>query len=125
MTRVLLWLGMKHVSLLSQLSGQDGTALLHKLQLIASMLLNKNAVSCALNTTPETEARLTTEAGRFFGRFYGSPIEHAPAGSGRSSGDFAQAADQKLHHVVSFPINFTAMSVPTVPYAHADYAPLR
>jgi hypothetical protein len=117
---------MKHVSLLSRLSGEDGTALLHKLQLIASMLLNKNAISCALNTLPETEGRLTTEAARFFARFYGSTSAHVPAGSGRSAGgDFQQLTDQKLHHIVSFPINFTAMSVPTVPYTHVDYAPLR
>ncbi len=36
-----------------------------------------------------------------------------------------QVSEQKLHHIVSFPINFTAMSVPTVPYTHPDFAPLR
>jgi hypothetical protein len=85
---------MKHVSLVSQLASQDGTALLHKLQLLASMLLNKNAISCALNTLPESEARLTTEAGRFFSRFYGSASStaHVPAGSGRHTSDeFHQA----------------------------------
>jgi hypothetical protein len=84
---------MKHVSLVSQLASQDGTALLHKLQLLASMLLNKNAISCALNTLPESEARLTTEAGRFFSRFYGSAgTAHVPAGSGRPTSDeFHQA----------------------------------
>jgi len=30
-----------------------------------------------------------------------------------------------MHHVVPFPINFTAQSVPTVPYTHEDAAPLR
>jgi hypothetical protein len=79
---------MKHVSLVSQLASQDGTALLHKLQLLASMLLNKNAISCALNTLPESEARLTTEAGRFFSRFYGSAgTAHVPAGSGTHTSD--------------------------------------
>lgn len=33
--------------------------------------------------------------------------------------------DAKIHHVVPFPINFTAQSLPTVPYTHPDAAPLR
>ncbi len=123
---------MKHVSLLSQLatSHQNGgdAALLHKLQLIAGLVLNRTAISCALNTTPQTESRLTVEADRFLGRFFGGRhVEEVPVGIGGSSrgSGFSQLAEQKLHHVVAFPINFTAMSVPTVPFAHADYAPLR
>lgn len=121
--------GMKHVSLISQLSGQGdcGAALLPKLRQLATMLLNSRApISVALNTTAQAEERLTAEAARFLGSFYGGQaVPQVPAGSGRGGRSFVQPADEKLHHVVSFPINFTAMSVPTVPFAHHDYAPLR
>jgi hypothetical protein len=101
---------MKHVSLVSQLASQDGTALLHKLQLLASMLLNKNAISCALNTLPESEARLTTEAGRFFSRFYGNAgsTAHVPAGSGRPTSDEFHQAKKTMYNTNRRPKNLSA-----------------
>jgi len=42
----------------------------------------------------------------------------------KSSGEFG-AASLAQHFVTSFPINFTSMAVPTVPYTHPDHAPLK
>lgn len=113
--------GMTHLNLLNRLSQEDVTKLVKKLQIIAGLVLNKKKMKVALNTSqPElfakaTEVFLNETEGQFDLDLGGQTSE---------SLDF-KAETQSQHFVTPFPINFTSLSVPTVPYSHPDHAPLK
>jgi len=112
--------GMDYVNLLSALSKQDGTEILKKFKQLATILLNKNSMKIALNMTEECGDTFLKSTENFLG---GLPGECSSIKSTQVS-NFSPT-DAKIHHVIPFPINFTAQSHSTVPYTHPDAAPLR
>jgi len=112
--------GMDFVNLLSSLAKQDGNMILQKFQDLAKILLNKNSMKVALNMTEECNDSFLKSTEKF--------LENLPGNSGSiqniKATDFKKT-DAKIHHVVPFPINFTAQSIATVPYTHPDSAALR
>lgn len=112
--------GMTHLHLLNRLAQEDAERLVPKLQRIAATVLGgKAAARVALNSSnpealvPEVEAFLDAVG----------TVGHSDFAT-KSSGEFG-AASLAQHFVTSFPINFTSMAVPTVPYTHPDHAPLK
>jgi len=119
-----MYSGMQHVNLLSKLSMQDGVVLMTKLKTLASLLLNKNCIKVALNTVPESRDQLVKGTESFLSHLSGT-CPASMSGIPSNKNTIFQTENRKMHHVVPFPINFTAQSVPTVPYTHEDAAPLR
>lgn len=111
--------GMEHVNHVARLSTQDGHGLLEKLRALAARVLNRNCINIALNSMPSTEQRLISGTQNFLAEVPGSwsPANSIPR-------DF-QSCEAKTHHVVPFPINFTAQAFPTVPFTHPDAAKLK
>lgn len=115
-----LYSGMEHVNLLSQLSGQDGTELLHRFRRLAALLLNKDRMKIALNTGAGTQEALIKGTETFLSNISGTCADMV-----ETDQEGFKVESRKVHHVVPFPINFTAQAIPTVPYTHPDSAPLR
>jgi Zn-dependent M16 (insulinase) family peptidase len=115
--------GMQYVNFLSTLATQDGSQVLAKFRQIAKLLLNKNSMKVALNMTSDCRDKLEKSTDSFLSSL---PTQNNASQNilFKQASKF-EARDDKIHHVVPFPINFTAQSVPTVPYTHQDSAPLR
>ena len=113
--------GINNLRRLSRLAQQeDLTSVVSKLQEIAKCLLNKNHMKIALNTTPQhsdifkssTETFLTTLPGKFNSLDMTDLSTFSPS-------------SRKLYYSTPFPVHFCSTSLPTVPYLHQDFAPLR
>eukprot|EP00088_Acartia_fossae_P057236 TRINITY_DN6675_c0_g1_i1.p1 TRINITY_DN6675_c0_g1~~TRINITY_DN6675_c0_g1_i1.p1 ORF type:complete len:1010 (+),score=221.54 TRINITY_DN6675_c0_g1_i1:31-3060(+) len=115
-----MYSGMDYVNLMSALSTQDGNAILAKFQALYKILMNKNSMKVALNMTGECKDQFLKSTDTFLAAL---PGQTHPIKSTQASNFVAR--EDKIHHVVPFPINFTAQSVATVPYTHPDAAPLR
>jgi len=111
--------GITHVNNLSSLSSQDGKKTAEKLAELAKLLLNKNNIKLALNCTAETANTLIQGADTFLSSLPGSCGSQLPP----HPLDFAPTA-MNQHYITPFPVNFTSLSCPTVPYSHPDHAPL-
>ena len=120
--------GMSHVQLLSKLSQGDVTDLVAKLKMISTLVLTKNRMKCALNTSDPDKLLAGTE--RFMNKIGGEydnfswGVKFDPVFSSKTDDLFKPQSSQQ-HYVTPFPINFTSLSIPTVNYSHPDYAPLR
>jgi len=120
--------GMSHVQLLSKLSQGDVSQLVAKLKMIATLVLNKNRMKCALNTSNTTglmngtEGFLNKIGGEYQNFSWG--VKFDTEFSSKTDDQFRPSSSQQ-HYVTPFPINFTSLSLPTVNYTHPDYAPLR
>jgi len=115
-----MYSGMQSVNLLSQLSKQDGGDLREKFKALSGILLNKNCMKVALNTVPDSADTLLKSTETFLSGLPGTCAEMQYVEENQF-----RMEESKLHHVVPFPINFTAQSLPTVPYTHPDFAQLR
>lgn len=111
--------GMTHINLLSKLAKQDVMGLTAKLKKIASLVLNRNRIKVALNTANSDQFIHATEG--FLNNIDGQ-YENAPW-LGKSQG--LSLGSKQQHYVTPFPINFTSLAVPTVPYSDPDHATLR
>jgi len=118
-----MYTGMQHVNFLSKLATQDGSEILAKFRQLSSILLNKNSMTVALNTVQGSSETLVNTTDQFLTSLTGSPT--VAGADSYVTADTFEASNRKLHHVVPFPINFTAQSVATVPFTHPDAAPLR
>lgn len=116
--------GMTHINLLSKLAKEDVFSVTKKLQTIAGLLLNKNRMKIALNSSDSerllqgTESFLSGVSGP--GESLSTNWEVQSNVTGKSG-----AKSVQQHYVTPFPINFTSLAVPTVPYSHQDFAALR
>lgn len=120
--------GMSHVQLLSKLSQGDVSELVKKLKMIATLVLNKNRMKCALNTSNTdglmkgTEGFLNKIGGEYQNFSWGVKLD--TEFSSKTDDQFKPSSNQQ-HYVTPYPINYTSLSIPTVNYTHPDYAPLR
>ena len=113
--------GMTHLNLLNKLSQEDVGGLVQKLRRIAGLVLNKGGMRVALNTSQPDQFSRATES--FLAGL--ERVEGAGASLGTLEGGHFQAESLSQHYITPFPINFTSMAVPTVPYTHPDHTALK
>lgn len=93
--------------------------ILQHIQSISSHVLRKDKIRCALNMSAESDAphRLESFLQSIPGDFISQP--------GQTSHALNVSGVHKVSHVLPFPVNFTAKSVPAVPFLHKDYVALK
>ena len=112
-----LFSGMSHLNLLKKLSQEDAEVIAKKLQRIAGIVLSKGGMRVALNTSSPEHFVKATES---FLLNLGGKAE-----AGQDVSDSFLATTQYQHYVTPFPVNFTSLSIPTVPYSSPESAPLK
>ena len=110
--------GMTHLNLLNKLSQDEVGGLVQKLRRIASLVLNKDGMRVALNTSQPDQFSRATES-------FLAGLEGAGGSLGALEEGHFKAGSLSQHYITPFPINFTSMAVPTVPYTHPDHPALK
>ncbi|XP_041468049.1 presequence protease, mitochondrial-like isoform X1 [Lytechinus variegatus] len=115
--------GMTQVSFLKGLAESENLdPVLANLRTIASLVLNKTNMRCALNSSPEGMDEATNQLMRFLDSLPGSPIGdnlHLTEVS-----DFSPL-EERTHYELPFPVNYMSHAVCGVPYTHQDFPKLR
>ncbi|XP_067002976.2 presequence protease, mitochondrial isoform X1 [Anabrus simplex] len=114
--------GLSHVGKMREIAQMsDLSPVLNQMQEIASLVLNKKHMRCAINLSHENEADILKKIEVFFSSLPGSVeksfIQTKVAGK--------VSVPAAVHHVLPIPVNFTAKSLCAVSYRHPDFAPLR
>jgi Zn-dependent M16 (insulinase) family peptidase len=113
--------GMVALKRLQELAKLDDlTGVAGKLRSLADIVMTKNRMKVALNTTEQFGDRMLEATSNFAGSVRGDFSAFEPS----DKTDF-KAATLKQYFSTPFPVNYCSMSLPTVPYAHSDFAPLR
>lgn len=94
------------------------------LQSIAKEILNKRHLRLAVNLSPDNYDSILSSTESFINSLHGSAKVSFIKSTDLSGVD--RIKKKGIHHQLSqFPISYTGKSVPTVPYIHEDFAPLR
>lgn len=113
--------GIEHIEFVRQLQQRSSAAdIMNELAEIARILFSQGPLKCALNTSEPLRDRFLEEYTRFIGCL--KTTAAAPTDDWLPS---KLLPSSNVHNVMNIPVNYCAKSLPTVPYAHADYAALR
>jgi Zn-dependent M16 (insulinase) family peptidase len=111
--------GMTHLRHLTKLSQGEAVGLARQLARIAELVLGRESMRLALNTGRPEELTRAAEG------LLGTLGAEGCRPFGTEVLGFQQPETVSQHYVTPFPINFTSLSVPTVPYSSPDHAPLK
>lgn len=111
--------GLTYIKKMKEIANtEDLSPTLENIKKIASLILNKNRIRCALNLSPENEVafdNLQKFLSRIPGNYQG----------GVKSIEKIDTLPSNYHHVLPFGVNYVAKAVPAVPYTHSDFPILR
>lgn len=96
---------------------------LSALRSIAKEILNKGHLRLAINLSPDNYDSILSNTESFINSLPGSAKVSFIKSTDSSSIDTVKKSG--IHHQLALPISFTGKSVPSVPYIHQDFAPLR
>ncbi|KAK7070004.1 Presequence protease, mitochondrial [Halocaridina rubra] len=117
------WSGLTALKHLKQWSEMEDLApVLEQLRDLAKLLLSKQYMRVAVNTTDEYHDKSLNTFERFFNQLNGTPKQHSPVTSIPS--DFTSHT-LRCHQVFPFPVNFASKAYAGVSYAHPDSGALR
>ncbi|XP_792865.3 presequence protease, mitochondrial [Strongylocentrotus purpuratus] len=115
--------GMTQVSFLKGLAEKENLdPVLAHLQTIASLVLNKTNMRCAVNSSPEGVDQAANQLTRFLDNLPGSPLGDSLHLTQAS--DFSPS-EERMHYELPFPVNYMSHAVCGVPYSHPDFPKLR
>lgn len=117
------WSGLTFLRQMKALSEmEDLTQILKQLHELSSLLLSKQKLRMAINTTPDYHDVALHNFEDFCSNLSGNPpgsLSHAAVP------ETFTPHKAKTHHVFPFPVNFASKSFSGVPYAHPDAGALR
>ncbi|XP_072181122.1 presequence protease, mitochondrial-like [Diadema setosum] len=115
--------GMSQVAFLKELAEkEDIDPLLSQLQTIASLVLNKDNLRCAINSSPEGMDQAMSEVERLIRNIPGTPRIHDQQ---LTQVDTFSPSEEKTHYELPFPVNYMSHAVCGVPFTHPDFPKLR
>lgn len=93
------------------------------LQSVAKEILNKSHLRLAVNLSPDNYDSILLSTESFINSLPGSAKVSFIKSTDSSSTD--PVKKNGIHHQLALPVSYAGKSVPTVPYTHEDFAPLR
>ncbi|XP_072033741.1 presequence protease, mitochondrial-like isoform X2 [Amphiura filiformis] len=102
---------------------EDMMETMTKLKQVASHLLNKENMRCAINSSPEFMSSALSELESF--------LETLPGQAGNNEAMFVKQAcgfvpsQERNHYELPFPVNYMSRGIQAVPYTHPDFPTLR
>eukprot|EP00095_Tigriopus_kingsejongensis_P001400 snap_masked-scaffold229_size244821-processed-gene-0.0 protein:Tk01400 transcript:snap_masked-scaffold229_size244821-processed-gene-0.0-mRNA-1 annotation:"hypothetical protein DAPPUDRAFT_310892" len=113
--------GLNHIRFLNNLAQKDSLdEVIENLRQVGQCLLRKDNMKIALNTTEKHSSAFLKSVENFVGTVPGEFQDFQLA----KETDF-EPFNKNEYITTPFPVHFCAQSVPIVPYAHPDFAPLR
>lgn len=114
--------GLKYVETMKQLSQiSDLTDTLEMMQGIADIILKKKIMRVSLNVSPDSEEKVVNTLDSLLAKIPG--VHQKPFTITKT--EKIEPKIQGIHYIFPFKVNYAAMSLPTVEYAHDDFPILR
>ncbi|CAH1403773.1 unnamed protein product [Nezara viridula] len=114
--------GLSYVQTMKQLSqSSEFSETLEMMQGIADIVLNKKIMRISLNVSPESEEKSLSALDEMIGKF---PGDHKMPFKLTKKEKPVQKI-KGYHYIFPFQVNYAALSIPTVEYAHEDFPVLR
>ncbi|KAK3854782.1 hypothetical protein Pcinc_038757 [Petrolisthes cinctipes] len=125
------WCGLSWLRSMKSLSQKkDLSDTLEQLRQLAALLLNREGMRVAVNTTPDYHTQALNRLESFLSGLHATTTSSS---SSATHNNFSSPPvkeeftlhTSKTHYVFPFPVNFAGMALPGVPYLHPDVGTLR